>query len=209
MITDYIERGNDHYPESILNRLGNDSPSCLYALGNLSILDNRLMGLVCSVQCPGSVVIQTFDAVKELRDQEIVMAGGFHSPMEKECLDILLGGKQPVILCPAKSLRNLSIGKKARQALKEGRLLIMSPFAETFRRTTFQQAIQRNDLVAALSDALLVPYASPNGKTWSTINRALSWGQPIFTFPDNHNAELFNIGALEFGASARGKQKGK
>ena len=198
MTTNLIARGNDHYPKNILNRLGSDSPSCLYALGNLSILDNRLIGLVCSVQCPGSIVIKTFDAVRELRDQEIVMAGGFHSPMEKECLDILLNGKHPVVLCPARSLKNLRIGQKSRQALKEGRLLIISPFAETIRRTTSQQAIQRNDLVAALSDVLLVPYASPGGKTWTTVNKALSWGQPIFTFLDNHNAELFDAGARIF-----------
>lgn len=61
------------------------------------------MGLICSVQCPGSIVIKTFDAVRELRDSGIVVAGGFHSPMEKECLDFLLRGEQPVIVCPANS----------------------------------------------------------------------------------------------------------
>ena len=154
-------------------------------------------------------MIKTFDAVRELRDQEIVMAGGFHSPMEKECLDILLNGKHPVVLCPAKSVKNLRIGRKARQALKEGRLLIISPFAETIRRTTSQQAIQRNDLVAALSDSLLVPYASPGGKTWTTVHKALSWGQPIFTFLDGHNAELFNAGAQKFANNAREIQEKK
>lgn len=207
MTTDYIERGNDNYPKNIINRLGNDSPPCLYVLGNLSILDNRLLGLACSVQCPGSIVIKTFDAVRALRDSGVVVIGGFHSPMEKECLDILLGGKQSVVLCPAKSLRNLRIGQKARQALKEGWLLILSPFAETIRRTTSQQAIQRNDLVAALSHALLVPYASPGGKTWTTIKKALFWNQPVYTFPDGHNSELFIAGAQEFATNASQKQE--
>jgi len=209
LTTDCIERGNDNFPKNIINRLGNDSPPCLYVLGNLSILDNHLMGLVCSVQCPGSVVIKTFDAVRKLREQEIVMAGGFHSPMEKECLDILLNGKHPVVLCPARSLKNLHIGQKARQALKEGRLLIMSRFAETILRTTSQQAIQRNDLVAALSDSLLVPYASPGGKTWTTVDRALSWDQPVYSFPDNHNAELLNAAAQKFADNAREIQEKK
>ena len=134
------------------------------------------------------------------------MAGGFHSPMEKECLDILLNGKHPVVLCPAKSVKNLRIGRKARQALKEGRLLIISPFAETIRRTTSQQAIQRNDLVAALSDSLLVPYASPGGKTWTTVHKALSWGQPIFTFLDGHNSDLLRSGARDYSIDAIAEQ---
>ncbi|HQX52209.1 MAG TPA: hypothetical protein PLR25_19980 [Planctomycetaceae bacterium] len=33
--------------------------------------------------------MKTFDAIRELRDTGVVVAGGFHSPMERECLDFL------------------------------------------------------------------------------------------------------------------------
>jgi hypothetical protein len=46
-------------------------------------------------------VIATYDAIRELRDAGVIVAGGFHSPMEGECLDFLLCGAQPVVLCPA------------------------------------------------------------------------------------------------------------
>lgn len=67
-------------------------------------------------------------------------------------------------------------------ASKLGRLLVLSFFSEEFRRTTASQSILRNDVVAALADALLVPHASKNGKTWTAVRKALAYGQKIVTF---------------------------
>ncbi len=57
------------------------------------------------------------------------------------------------------------------------------------------QAIQRNELVAALADAVLVPYASPGGKSESTAKNILALGQSLFTFADENNAHLLHAGA--------------
>ena len=156
------------------------------------------IGLICSIQCPGSIIIKTFDVIRRLRDEKIVMIGGFHSPMERECLDILLRGAQPVILCPAKCLRNLRMGKAARKALAEGRLLVLSIFGDEVRRTTSFEALLRNDMVAALAEAILVPHASKNGRTWTTIRRALEKSQKILTFEDDANVDLIASGARAY-----------
>jgi hypothetical protein len=125
---EHIEPDNANYPLILVERLNNAAPQNLYALGDPNILRNQLLGLICSIQCPGSIIIKTFDVIRRLRDEKVVMIGGFHSPMERECLDLLLRGAQPVILCPARSLRNLRMGKAARKALSEGRLLGLSFF---------------------------------------------------------------------------------
>ena len=57
------------------------------------------------------------------------------------------------------------------------------------------QAIQRNELVAALADAVLVPYASPGGKSESTAKNILARGQSLFTYTDENNAHLIRVGA--------------
>ncbi len=186
---------NSSYSAALRTRLGQTAPTCLYTLGEMSILHHWQLGLLCSIQCPGSIVIQTFDAVRALRDAGVVVVGGFHSPMERECLDILLRGLQPVIMCAAKRLRGLRLGTAARKALKDGRLLVISPFGDEVKRTTAAQASQRNELVAALADAVLVPYAAPGGKAESTAKNILARGQPLFTFADENNAHLFHAGA--------------
>lgn len=190
-----IEQGGNDYPAALRERLGDDAPSCLYAMGEVAILRHRLLGLVCSIQCPGSIVIKTLEAIRALRDAGVTVVGGFHSPMEKECLDILLRGNQPVILCAAKGLVGLRLGQMPRQAMKDGRLLIVSQFAANIRRTTPVRAMQRNDLVAALADALWVPHAAPGGKTWATVHAAIDRGQALFTFDDESNKTILDGGA--------------
>ena len=165
----------------------------------LAKLGHRLLGLICSIQCPGSIVIQTFDAMRELRDAGVVVIGGFHSPMERECLDILLRGSQPVVMCAARRLRGLRIGAAARKALKDGRLLVITPFGDQVKRTTAAQAVQRNELVAALADAVLVPYVTPGGKAEATARNILARGQRLFTFADESNARLMQAGAEVYG----------
>jgi len=90
--TTRIEQGGSDYPAVLKDRLGENAPPCLYAWGDAAILRNRLLGLVCSIQCPGSIVIKTLDAARALRDAGVAVIGGFHSPMEQEFLDILLRG---------------------------------------------------------------------------------------------------------------------
>jgi predicted Rossmann fold nucleotide-binding protein DprA/Smf involved in DNA uptake len=193
-----LESGEPEYPTILRDRLGDGAPRRLYALGDTAILRNRSLGLVCSIRCPGSVVIKTFDAIRELRDAGVVVIGGFHSPMERQCLDILLRGSQPVILCAAKGLPGLRLGADARRAITENRLLVISPFEEVIRRTTADQAMQRNDLVAALADTVWAPHAVPGGKTWTTIRHALNRSQTVFTFADKENVELIELGAHPF-----------
>lgn len=193
-----IEQVDSDYPTVLRDRLGEDAPSCLYAIGEAAILRNRLLGLVCSIQCPGSIVIKTLDTIRTLRDAGVTVVGGFHSPMEKECLDILLRGDQPVIFCPARGLAGLRIGQTARRAMEAGRLLAVSPFAESIRRATAAQAVQRNNLVAALSEAVWVPHAAPGGKTWTTVCSALERQQPVFAFATEDNGRLLEAGASPF-----------
>ena len=193
-----VEPGDSNYPAIRAGRLPIAASPAFYAMGDLSILRHPLLGLICSIQCPGSIIIKTFDFIRKLRDEKVVVIGGFHSPMERECLDLLLRGPQPVVLCPARSLCNLRMGKEARKAVAEGRRLVLSLFGDDVRRTTASQSILRNDMVAAIADAILVPYAAQNGKTWITVRRALGYGQKIVTFDDDANTDLITSGARAF-----------
>jgi hypothetical protein len=51
------------YPAVLKNRLGVAAPAQLYAIGNASVLQKNLLGLICSIKCPGSIILKTFDTV--------------------------------------------------------------------------------------------------------------------------------------------------
>lgn len=149
----------------------------------------------CSVRCSGSVVMSSYDLAGALRDLQVPVISGFQSPIEKECLRVLLRGRQPVIVCPARSVANMRIPREWKEPIAEGRLLVVSPFAEHQRRSTAKLAEERNRFVASQAVALFIAHASPNGKIEALAREIIPTGKPVYTFDLPENANLLNIGA--------------
>jgi predicted Rossmann fold nucleotide-binding protein DprA/Smf involved in DNA uptake len=170
----------------------------VHGVGDRAILRRKCLGLICSVRCPGSVVIKTFDAIRELRDAGVVVAGGFHSPMEKECLEFLLRGEQPVIVVLAKGLGRPRLSEPWRTGIDAGRLLVLAPFTDAVRRTTKAHAQARNEFIVARAAAVLIPHASSGGKAEAIARSVVELGKPLFTFDDQENQRLFQLGARPF-----------
>jgi predicted Rossmann fold nucleotide-binding protein DprA/Smf involved in DNA uptake len=167
----------------------------VFGIGDRAIMGRKCLALICSVQCPGSVVIKTFDAIRELRDAGVVVAGGFHSPMEKECLEFLLRGEQPVIVVLAKGLNQPRLPQPWRTAIDANRLLVLSPFDASVVRTTRSTAQRRNEFIVAHAVAVLIPHASPGGKAEAVARNVPERGKTLFTFDDEENTHLHHLGA--------------
>jgi hypothetical protein len=97
------------------------------SLGNTDLLKLSKTALLCSRQVPASVVLKCYDWAIEQRDQGNCVISGFHSQLEKDVLDYLLNGKQPIILVLARGLKK-RIEPELTKPLEEGRLLILTPF---------------------------------------------------------------------------------
>lgn len=168
--------------------------SSLTFLGNPDVLKKSKIALVGSIKCPGSVILDTYELMKALRNEDITVISGFHSPMERECLNLLLRGTCGIAMCYARSLPK-RVPAEFRKPINEGRLLLLSAFAEGGNRTTRASSAARNRLVAELGDALFVPYASPGGMTEGICKDAARSGKPIFTFEGDYGASLQALGA--------------
>jgi hypothetical protein len=139
--------------------------------------------LFCSARCPGDAILAAYDQAAQWRDEGRCIISGFHSPIEKECLRILLRGKQPIIICPARSLDGMRIPREWREPLDQGRLLVLSCFAKQDRRATADLARQRNLFVAALADEIYAAHVNPGSNTEQLLARARAWGLPIHLGP--------------------------
>jgi len=197
-----VFRSDEDYPRSLRIHLGNRMPKCIYVLGNVCILKRKSVALFCSVKCPGDLVLKTYDLAREFRDTGVTVISGFHSPMEKECLRILLRGRQSLIICPARSLHGMRIPREWRPALAQGRLLLLSPFPQRHRRVTARLAVLRNEFVAAVAGRVFVAHAAPGGKTETFCRQMLTWKKPLLTFNGPENAAILALGARPYdGAS--------
>ena len=184
------------YPVSLRHCLGDSAPKVLSLLGKQELLTCRPLGIFCSVQCPGDLILKTYDLACALRDAGVPVISGFHSPMEKECLRLLLRGIQPVLICLARGIEGMRIPPEWKKPLAEDRLLILSGFPPGRRRVTAELAQARNRVAAALADKVFVAYASPGSKTEPFCRDVIWWGKLLFTVECKGNQVLLNLGAV-------------
>ena len=163
--------------------------------GNLSLLDERLTALFCSNRCPGDLILKTYDVARAMRDSGVPVVGGFQTPMERECLRLLLRGTQPVVVCPARAIDNMRIPHDWRPALVDGRLLVLSPFPATARRPTAKLAAQRNNLVASLASRIFIAHAARGSKTEAFAQGLAASGKPLLTLDSPANENLVELRA--------------
>jgi predicted Rossmann fold nucleotide-binding protein DprA/Smf involved in DNA uptake len=163
------------YPAQLRERLQMTAPAQLTALGNLDLLSLPKTALFCSVRCPGNAILAAYDKAAFWRNAGRCIISGFHSPIEKECLRILLRGVQPIIVCPARSLENMRVPGDWKAPLAAGRLLILSPFIPSQRRITAELAVLRNEFVAALADEAWFAHIAPGGNAERLAKRLAEW----------------------------------
>ena len=175
-------------------------------IGNPALLDRKPIALFCSVQCPGDLILKSYDLARALRAAPVTLIGGFQSPIEKEFLELLLRPppRQPAqtdsalpstIICPARGLANMRIPRPWRDPLAAARLLLLSTFADSIRRPTAATAARRNACVAALADRILILHAAQGGKTAALCQQALNAAKSVYTLASPHNVHLMALGA--------------
>ena len=76
----------------------NGETPLLYSLGDRELLDRKWISFFCSVRCPGNLILKTYDLAQRWRAENQPVIGGFHSPVEKEVLNIMLRSTVPVCI---------------------------------------------------------------------------------------------------------------
>ena len=142
---------------------------CSY-MGDIDLLKQIDFALLCSSKCPGNIIIKTQELAFQWREKGLVVAGGFHSPVEKEVLNVLIKGNQPIVICPARSLQKMRIPKLWRFGINENRMLIITSIHGSNKRPTIELCNQRNEFLLKLSEKAYIPYVDPSGKIVELYN---------------------------------------
>jgi len=197
-----ITQTDTNYPKRLKKYLKTETPETIWARGNINLLlgqntslNGDLWALFCSRKCPGELILKTHDLAQTFKERGIPTIGGYHSPIEQECLRVLLRGVQPILLCPARSIEKMRLKPAWKDALTDERLLILSTFESRHNRSTAALANRRNAFVAALADKICIAHAAEDSKTLEFAQMLLTWGKPVFTFETPANDALFQLGA--------------
>lgn len=184
-----IKINSHNYPAEIKDHFF-DYPE-LTAIGNLSLISDETIGLLCSRKCPGSVILQVFDLIAKWRKMDLTLISGFHSPLEQEIFKSLFKSRAKFIVCPARSIEKMRIKKDFQDLIEQKRLLIISPFTKNENRLSSALARQRNAFVSRLAARTLIINASANSQTEKLAGEI---GQ-FWTLDNPANENLFKLGA--------------
>jgi len=139
-------------------------------LGNKDLLDFHKTGFLSSRRCPAEAVLKSYVWAKSQRAEGNCIICGNHSEIEKDVFEILLKGSQPLILVLGRSLYTRN-SPEINEALRNNRLLIISPFDKEVIRLSKESASVRNNYILEISDNVVIGYSSKNGKLELEIER--------------------------------------
>lgn len=159
------------------------------------ITRDKSIAFFCSRSCPGDVILKAQDWANARGPEDAPVISGFHTPVERDVLRILLRERRPIIYTLARALEGARMPVAVRAAEKEGHALIASPFAAATRQTTARTAEERNRHVLTRATCVLIAHASPGGKTEQLAIDAISRGLNVLTLQSSSNSNLLKLGA--------------
>ncbi len=176
-----MSRSDKTYPLRLKKQLGQLAPPIFYGVGPPQLLQQGGLAVVGSREVDEEISQFTKLIAKKSAQQGITLLSGGARGVDAEAISTALihGGTAVGVL--SDSLARMSIVGKYREALREKRLVLISPFDP---QTNFNigNAIARNKYIYALSDwALVVNSGYQEGGTWSGASENLkaNW-VPLF-----------------------------
>ncbi|UFS72315.1 DNA-processing protein DprA [Geomonas sp. RF6] len=137
--------------------------SLMHSVGNLKLLSLHKVAFLCSRHCPAAVRERAVAWAARERERGTCVLSGFHSSIEKEVLQQLLKGTQPLVVVLARGFGR-ALQEDFDVPLAEGRLLLLTRYAESVTHASEESCYQRNRLMIEVAEETVVGYAAPGGK---------------------------------------------
>lgn len=191
-----ISRVSEDYPMTVHNRLGDDSPGCIWAKGDLELLQHPAVALVGSRDI-GDANLEFARAVgQQAARQGFVLVSGNARGADRAAQDSCLACGGQVICVVADELENHRVRKDILYLSEDSFDL---PFSA-------QRALSRNRLIHCMGLRTFVAQASyQHGGTWdgSVKNLRHHWS-PLYCYDDGSPAarQLLQMGAAPIDTQA-------
>ena len=160
-------------------------------------LNGDIWALFCSSRCPAQIILKAHELAQQFRELGVPTIGGYHSPVEKECLRVLLRGSQPIILCPARSIENMRLSPAWKGALAEGRLLILSIFDSKHRRSPQHWRASVTHLLRHSRTRYVSPMLRKGARRCNSHSRYRNGANPFSPLTHRQTGCFFNVGRSE------------
>ena len=199
-----ISRSDADYPARYKKHLKDKAPPLLFGVGNHSLLKGGGLGIVGSRNVDQEGVAFTRQAAELCAYNRMPVVSGGARGVDQISMNAALEAGGDTIDILAENLLKKSVERGTRQAIADGRLLLLSPYHPN-ARFTVGTAMGRNKLIYAMSDyGLVVSAEYKKGGTWAGAEEELKRENalPVFVRTGNDvpqgNSKLLDLGAISW-----------
>lgn len=163
---DYWKNSLNPFPDDCCNLRFNNN---IRHMGNMELLRKKKIAFLASAVNNVGVNRAAAEWAQALSSDCCVISG-FQSRAEQEVLDVLLQTNVNIIMVLAKKMFN-NCPAKYQKAVKEGRMLLISPFNDYESMVTKANAQRRNEYLLNRAQKVVVGYVSPMGMIDSLLSK--------------------------------------
>ncbi|WP_321312598.1 DNA-processing protein DprA [Halarcobacter sp.] len=170
-------------------------PENIYYRGNLNLLKKRKVSIVGSRKPLSYTNKTTFKLANELAKRDIIIVSGAALGVDAISHKAASPNNTIAVMANGLDIKYPAVNSKLISSIEnEGLVLSMYQDTQKPRNYTF---VQRNELVVALGEILIVTQADLNSGTLSSINYALKMGKEVYTIPHQIDDSLGTQKLLE------------
>ena len=197
------------YPAMLKNLLKLNTPPVLSMIGNAKLLTNRKVGFSGSRKVSEKGIAVTRDCVEQLsREKNVSIVSGYAQGVDKEAhYTALQAGGSTIIVLP-NGISSFYVRQELKDVWDWNRVLVISEYLPK-DNWSVSRAMNRNNTIIGLSDAMVVVEAGLTGGSLDAGLRSLEDKKPLFVpvYLDYPESALGNRMLLEKGAKGIGRNR--
>ena len=165
-------------------------PSCLFYKGNINLINSPTLAIIGCRKCSkyGKEVAINL-SYRLAKSGMTIISGGARGIDSFSILGAIAAGK-PTIIVLGNGLNYIypSENKELEEKVLENGGLLLSEY-EVNKKPDKNNFPQRNKIISAISDGLLIVEAKEKSGTFITVDYALNFGKNIYAIPGNINSK--------------------
>ena len=176
---DLIWSGHYLYPERLKNVLGDDAPPYLFVKGNKDLLKSIGVGFCGSRSSSAKGLNITAKCSSILANHGINVVSGYARGVDMAAHSAALKNDGHTTIVLAEGILRFTEKEEVKGLLNDDNHIIVSQFPPNLTWIA-RNAMRRNHLIIALSDAMILIEAGTAGGTFAAGEAALEHNQPLF-----------------------------
>lgn len=205
---DYLTVPAPQYPQVLITFLRQNSPTVLSYIGNLGLLEKLKVGFCGSRNASEKGLWIAGDCASQLAKQDICIMSGYAKGVDMAAHKAALkSGGSTIIILP-EGIDAFYVKEEIRDEWDWNRVLVISEFMP-HDNWMASRAMQRNNTIIALSDAVFVVEAGDTGGSLDAGLKTINMGKSLFVpfyaqLPDSAKGNPILVAK---GAQTMGKQR--